>query len=142
LKALGLPGEPDQLVLGSDQVLEQEDGTILSKAGSRAEAAEQLRALRGREHRLHAAASLSLQGEAVWRDWESVTLTMRPFSDEFLEQYLDAEWEAVSGNVGVYRIEGRGAQLFDRVEGSHWAVLGMPLLPLLEELRDRGVLAS
>jgi len=142
LKALGLPGEPDQLVLGADQVLEQEDGTILSKAGSRAEAAEQLRALRGREHRLHSAASLALQGQVVWREWESAMLAMRPLSDRFLDTYLDAEWEAVGGNVGVYRIEGLGAQLFERVEGSHWAILGLPLLPLLDELRRRGVLTS
>lgn len=142
LKALSLPGGPDDLVLGSDQVLEQHDGTILSKASSRAEAAEQLRALAGREHRLHSAASLSYLGESVWRGLESATLRMRRLSDRFIESYLDQEWETVGGSVGVYRIEGPGAQLFEAVEGSHWAILGMPLLPLLEELRLRGVLTS
>ena len=140
LKALSLPGGTDDLVLGSDQVLEQDDGTILSKAGSRAQAEEQLRALSGREHRLHSAASLVRRGVSVWRGMETATLTMRPFTEAFLQSYLDREWEAVRFNVGVYRVEGLGAQLFERVEGSHWAILGLPLLPLLEELRDQGVL--
>jgi septum formation protein len=140
LKALSLPGGTDELVLGCDQVLEQQDGTILSKARSRTEAEEQLRALSGREHRLHAAASLAHRGQAVWRFMETATLAMRSFSDAFLQDYFDREWEAVRSNVGVYRVEGLGAQLFERVEGSHWAVLGLPLLPLLEELREQGVL--
>ena len=139
LKALSLPGGTDELVLGCDQILEQDDGSILSKARSRAEAAEQLRALRGREHRLHAAASLAHRGEGVWRGMESATLVMRTFSEAFLQSYLDREWEAVRFSVGVYRVEGPGAQLFERVEGSHWAILGLPLLPLLEELRVQGV---
>lgn len=142
LKALSLPGGPDDLVLGSDQVLEQADGSILSKAGSRAEAAEQLRALSGKTHRLHSAASLVQRGQAVWRGLETATLSMRSLSDDFIEAYLDKEWEAVGGSVGVYRIEGPGVQLFAGVEGSHWVVLGMPLLPLLEELRQQGVLTS
>jgi septum formation protein len=142
LKALSLPGGPEDLVLGSDQVLEQADGTILSKARSRAEGAEQLRALSGKEHRLHSAASLVLGGGAVWRGMETATLRMRSLSDGFIETYLDREWETVGSNVGVYRIEGPGAQLFESVEGSHWAILGMPLLPLLEALRTQGVLTS
>jgi septum formation protein len=73
---------------------------------------------------------------------ETATLRMRPLSDAYIESYLDQEWETVGGSVGVYRIEGPGAQLFESVEGSHWAVLGMPLLPLLEELRRHGILAS
>jgi septum formation protein len=142
LKALSLPGGPDDLVLGSDQVLEQADGTLLSKARSKAEAAEQLRALAGKEHRLHSAASLVQQGEAVWRGLETATLRMRRLSDEFIAAYLDREWEQVAGNVGVYRIEGPGVQLFEAVEGSHWAILGMPLLPLVAELRRLGVVTS
>ena len=142
LKALSLPGGPDDLVLGSDQVLEQADGTMLSKAGSRAEAAAQLRALSGKDHRLHSAASLAQQGHVLWRWLETATLRMRPLSDAYIESYLDQEWETVGGSVGVYRIEGPGAQLFESVEGSHWAFLGMPLLPLLEELRRHGILAS
>ena len=142
LKALSLPGRPDDLVLGSDQVLEQADGTMLSKAGSRSEASEQLRALSGKEHRLHSAASLVQQGQAVWRGMETATLRMRPLSEQFIETYLEQEWEEVGSSVGVYRIEGPGVQLFEKVEGSHWAILGMPLLPLLEELRGHGIMAS
>lgn len=139
LKALSLPGGPDDLVLGSDQVLEQADASILSKAGSRDGAAEQLRALSGKEHRLHSAASLALQGAVLWRALETATLRMRPLSNAFIERYLDQEWETVGESVGVYRIEGPGVQLFESVEGSHWAILGMPLLPLLEELRRHGI---
>jgi septum formation protein len=82
------------------------------------------------------------QGEAVWWHCETVTLTMRSFSDSFLRDYLDAEWEQIRWSVGGYRIEGPGAQLFERVEGSHFAILGLPLLPLLGYLRERGLLPS
>ena len=81
-------------------------------------------------------------GEAIWWHCETVELTMRPLSDAFLEDYLDREYEQVRWSVGGYRIEGLGAQLFERIEGSHFAVLGMPLLPLLAYLRERGLLAS
>ena len=133
---------PGALVLGSDQTLELADGTTLSKPGSRGELADQLRAMRGRRHWLHSAAVVMEAGAPLWRGCESVAMTMRPFGDAFLQAYLDAEYEAVRGNVGGYRIEGRGAQLFDKIEGSHFAVLGLPLLPLLAFLRSRGVMAS
>lgn len=142
LKALGLPAGADTLVLGSDQVLEQEDGSILSKARSFEEAAEQLRSLSGRAHRLHSAAVLVQSGKIVWRGTETVTMRMRSLSGGFLQDYLEREYQAVRFNVGCYRIEGPGVQLFEAVEGSHFAVLGLPLLPLLAELRTRGVLRS
>jgi septum formation protein len=141
LKALSVAALGD-LVLGSDQVLEREDGSILSKAGSREEAAGQLSSLAGRSHQLHSAAALAAGGQIVWRGMESVSLVVRRFSPAFLEQYLASEYEAVRFNVGAYRIEGMGAQLFERIEGSHFAILGMPLIPLLAELRRRGVIAS
>jgi septum formation protein len=134
--------ESDCLVLGSDQVLEQEDGTMLSKPGSREEAREQLSALAGRRHQLHSAAVLAEQSEVTWRSVETVGMTMRPLTDSFIESYLDAEFNSVRHNVGCYRIEGLGAQLFEKVEGNHFAVLGLPLLPLLAELRRRGMLSS
>ena len=140
LKALSVAAGDHMLVLGSDQTLEREDGSMLSKPESRYDALEQLRSLCGRTHRLHSAAVIVERGEAVWWHSETVVLTMRALSERFLEDYLDAEYEAVRGSVGGYRIEGRGAQLFDRVEGSHFAVLGLPLLPLLAYLRERGVL--
>ena len=141
-KALAVPPRADELVLGSDQTLERDDGTMLSKPASRGDAMEQLRSLRGRTHRLHSAAVVAEGGATVWSGSEAVTMTVRPLSDAFLEWYLDQEYEAIRWSVGGYRIEGLGAQLFERIEGSHFAILGMPLLPLLAYLRERGVLQS
>jgi septum formation protein len=132
----------DALVIGADQVLELDDGTILSKPGSREDALAQLHLLSGRTHRLHAAAVIAEKGERVWGETESVTLVVRPLGEAFLQAYLDREYEAVRWNVGSYRIEALGAQLFEKVEGSHSAVLGLPLLPLLAYLRERGLLQS
>jgi len=134
-------GAPD-LVLGSDQTLEFDDGTMLNKPASREQAFEQLRLLSGRVHRLHSAAAIVENNKTVWQQTETVTLTVRPLPDEFLQLYLDLEYEAIRWSVGGYRIEGLGVQLFERIEGSHFAVLGMPLLPLLGYLRQRGVLGS
>lgn len=132
----------DALVIGADQVLELDDGTMLSKPGSRGEALEQLRTLSGGTHYLHSAAVAVEKGERVWGETESVAMDVRPLGDAFLEAYLDAEYEAIRESVGGYRIEGLGAQLFEEVAGSHFAVLGLPLLPLLAYLRERGLLAS
>jgi septum formation protein len=140
LKALSVPSAPGDLVLGSDQTLEREDGSMLSKPRSREDARDQLRSLSGRTHLLHSAAVIAEGGEGVWWHSETVALTMRPLSDAFLESYLDAEYEHIRWSVGGYRIEGPGAQLFERIEGSHFAILGMPLLPLLGYLRERGLL--
>ncbi len=142
MKAKSAPAESDTLVIGADQVLELDDGTMLSKPSSREEALAQLRLLSGGTHYLHSAAVVVEGGERAWGETETVAMDVRTLSDEFLEAYLDAEYEAVRFNVGCYRIEGMGAQLFEEVEGSHFAVLGLPLLPLLDYLRDRGVLQS
>jgi septum formation protein len=142
LKALGAPAEADDLVLGSDQVLECADGSLLSKPQSRDDAFGQLSMLRGTTHRLHASAVVVQGGAAVWNATETVAMTMRPFSDAFLHAYLDRNFEAIRWSVGGYQIEGEGVQLFERIAGSHFAVLGMPLLPLLSYLRERGLVAS
>jgi septum formation protein len=142
LKALSARGGEHDLVLGADQVLERDDGSILSKPASREEAYDQLISLRGTAHRLHSAAVIALKGEAIWWGGETATLTMRPFTDSFLRDYLDREWEEVRFNVGGYRIEGPGVQLFENIEGSHFAILGLPLLPLLSYLRECGLLTS
>jgi len=134
--------EADALVIGADQILERDDGTILSKPVSRDDSLAQLRSLSGRTHHLHSAAVIAENGERIWGATESVALAVRPLGDAFLEDYLDREYEAVRWNVGGYRIEGMGAQLFERIEGSHFAVLGLPLLPLLAFLRERGMLQS
>jgi len=142
LKALSVAPQEGVLVLGSDQTLELDDGTMLSKPKSRDDAMAQLRSLSGRTHLLHSAAVVVEGGQGVWWHSESVAMTMRTLGDAFLEDYLDKEYEAIRWSVGGYRIEGLGAQLFERVEGSHFAILGMPLLPLLAYLRTRGILTS
>jgi septum formation protein len=142
LKAGAAEASPGALVLGADQVLELGTGAILSKPASRDEAREQLRAMAGRTHWLHSAAAIAEGGRPAWSALESVAMTMRPLTDGFIESYLDREYEAVRWNVGGYRIEGEGVQLFDKIEGSHFAILGLPLLPLLAYLRERGVLAG
>jgi len=142
MKAKSVAATPDALILGADQVLELDGGHMLSKPGSRAEALDQLRGLSGRMHHLHSGAVVVENGERVWGTTESVALSVRPLGEAFLEAYLDAEYEAIRSSVGGYRIEGPGAQLFESVEGSHFAVLGLPLLPLLAFLRERGLLAS
>jgi septum formation protein len=142
LKALSVEAGEECLVLGSDQTLETADGTLLGKPASRDEAWGQLALLRGSIHHLHSAAVIAEAGEAIWWHCETAALTMRSFSDGFLRDYLDSEWEQIRWSVGGYRIEGPGAQLFEKVEGSHFAILGLPLLPLLGYLRERGLLQS
>ena len=133
---------PGALVLGGDQVLVTDDGVLLDKPASRGDAEAQLRMLSGRRHRLIAAAVVAEQGRPVWRAVEEVTLTMRVLGDAFITDYLESEWPAIAGCVGCYRIEGQGIQLFSRIEGSHFAILGLPMLALLGYLRDRGMLKA
>ena len=138
LKALRVSASrPGDLVLGADQVLVC-DGALLSKAETLADAAAQLTILRGKPHTLISALALARDGAVVWRHAEEARLRMRDFSDAFLESYLKAEGEEVLGSVGCYRLEGPGAQLFDRVEGDYFSILGLPLLPLLAVLRRTG----
>jgi septum formation protein len=142
MKAKSVAAAGDALVIGADQVLELDDGTMLGKPASRDQALAQLRALSGQTHYLHSAAVAVEKGERVWGETESVAMDVRPLGEDFLQAYLAAEFEAIRESVGGYRIEGLGAQLFEEVEGSHFAVLGLPLLPLLAYLRERGLLLS
>lgn len=143
LKALKVSQrEPQALVLGSDSLAVLEDGTILDKPESRDEAAEHLRLMSGKRHDLVSAAVIAEGGRAVWRHVDRARMFVRPLSPAFIEAYLDAEWPAIAGCVGCFRIEGPGVQLFSRIEGSQFTVLGMPLLPLLSYLRERGVLLA
>ena len=142
LKAKSVVAPADTLVLGSDQTLERADGEILGKPGSLAAARDQLLSLRGAEHKLHSGAVLVRNGERLWGCVESVTMSVRDFSTRFIDDYLAREGDAVTGSAGAYRVEGLGAQLFERIEGSHFAILGLPLVPLLGELRKRGVVTS
>ncbi|QNA85848.1 Maf-like protein [Sphingomonas sp. So64.6b] len=143
LKALKVSQrDGESLVLGSDSIVALEDGTMLDKPVDRAQAADHLRRLSGKRHELVSAAVMAEQGRAVWRIVDRAKMHVRPLSASFIETYLDAEWPAISGCVGCYRIEGPGAQLFSRIEGSQFTVLGMPLLPVLDYLRVRGVLPA
>lgn len=140
LKALRVSrARPQSLVVGADQTLVC-NGVQFDKPPDLAHARAQLQALRGRTHELVSAAVAVRGGAAIWRVTQSARLTMRPFSDGFLDGYLAAVGEEVLGGVGAYRIEGLGAQLFSRVEGDLFTVLGYPLLPCLEFLRDQELL--
>jgi septum formation protein len=132
---------PEALVIGADQLLVCE-GRWFDKPPDMAAARAQLLALRGRPHELMTAMVCWRGGQRVWQHLARPRLTMREFSEEFLDAYLAAEGEAVLGSVGAYRLEGIGVQLFSAVEGEHSAILGLPLLPLLGFLRQHGVLAG
>ncbi|HKF63595.1 MAG TPA: Maf family protein [Dongiaceae bacterium] len=142
LKALRVsPRHPGLIVLGADQILECE-GQRFDKPEDLAAARAQLRALEGRRHRLISALVALRDGQRLWHHCGEALLTMRRFSGAFLESYLAAAGPAVLGSVGAYQLEGRGAQLFTRVEGDYFTVLGLPLLPLLDFLRLQGELAA
>ena len=128
-------------VLGSDQTLAF-DGGLVSKARSLDEARARLKTMRGKTHQLHSGAALATRGQVVWTGVDTVQMRMRDFSDAFLDAYLATEGEALLSCVGAYRLEGMGAQLFEAVEGDYFTVLGLPLWPVLAELRRAGVLAA
>jgi septum formation protein len=140
-KALAVAAPADALVLGSDSTVEI-DGRRFSKPRDRAEAAVHLRAFSGRTMTLASGAALARDGAVVWSHAETARLTVRTLSDAFIESYLAAEWPEVAGCVGVFRIEAMGVQLFEAIEGSHFTVLGLPLLSVLAALRRYGELAA
>ncbi len=132
---------PESTVLGCDQVLElgQE---ILSKPVTPADALAQLRRLSGKTHKLLSAAVLYHEGQPVWRHVGEVRLTMRVVSDAYLQDYVARNWESIRHAVGAYKLEEEGARLFSAISGDYFTVLGLPLLPLLGYLGDRGLIAS
>jgi septum formation protein len=132
---------PDTLVIGADQLLAAGDDWH-DKPYTIAEARLQLQSLRGRTHVLATAVCVLRDGERLWQAASSPELTMREFSGAFLDDYIAAEGEDILGSVGAYRLESRGIQLFSRMTGDHFAVLGLPLFELLEFLRSRGALLS
>lgn len=138
VKALSISNRRGGFVLGADQMLAIE-GDTLDKPKDMAEARQHLQRLRGREHHLICAAVVARDGAVIWRHIDTPRLRMRNFSDAFLDAYLDQAGEEVLTSVGAYQLEGLGAQLFERVEGDYFSVLGLPLLPLLGFLREHAI---
>lgn len=141
LKAIAVSQRhPDALVIGSDQMLDC-NGVWFEKPADRDHARASLKALAGRDHRLVTSAVVARAGGRIWHTAQTVRMRMRPLTDAYLENYLDAVGDAALASVGAYQLEGLGAQLFTAVEGDYFTVLGLPLLPLLDFLRVHGVLA-
>jgi septum formation protein len=141
LKAVKVSRARPGLVIGADQTLEL-DGALYDKAESLEEARARLQAFRGKRHRLHAAVVVARDGAPIWREVDTTTLTMRPFTDDFLEGYLERNAQAALASVGCYQLEGEGAQLFEKVEGDYFSILGLPLFGLLDLLRRHGELTA
>jgi len=133
--------QPDALVIGADQVLDL-DGTLFSKAADRADARHQLEQLRGRSHTLISAVAVMHGGHLAWEAADTATLSVRAFTHDFLDAYLAWHGDETLTTVGCYRLEGLGVQLFERIDGDHFTILGLPLLPLLGYLRTQGVLIT
>jgi nucleoside triphosphate pyrophosphatase len=130
---------PDATVIGADQILALGD-ELLDKPGDLAAARVQLERLRGKTHRLISAVVVAEAGKVLWTHVDEAVLTMRPFSREFLDRYVAQAGPGLCQIVGAYEIEGPGIQLFEHVEGDHFTIIGLPLVPLLAELRSRGVI--
>lgn len=142
LKAVKISARrPDALVLAADQVLEL-DGALLSKPADLGAARVHLERLSGRSHRLISALNIAAAGGSVWRHRDQAVLTVRTLSDGFIDSYLETVGDTALSSVGCYQLEGVGAQLFSCIEGDYFTVLGLPLLPVLDYLRSRGVLPS
>lgn len=141
VKAVKVSSRRPGWIIGADQTLEL-DGRLYDKAGSLDEARQRLRLLRGKTHKLHAAVVVAQDGAPIWREVVTAALTMRDFSDSFLEAYLAEEGDQALGSVGCYRLEGPGAQLFSKIEGDYFSILGLPLMGLLDLLRRHGALTA
>jgi septum formation protein len=140
LKAIRVSNKRDGLVIGADQTLDL-DGALVDKAESLTGARARLQSLGGRPHVLHSAVVVARDGQPIWREVKSARMTMRAFSDEFLDGYIAREGEHLLGSVGCYRLEGEGVQLFDRIDGDYFTILGLPMLGLLDLLRRYAIVA-
>ncbi|UKK83027.1 Maf family protein [Sphingopyxis sp. BSN-002] len=130
---------PGVTVLGADSTLALDDGSMLTKPATPEEAADHLRRMAGTRHRLFSAAVAARDGAPVWRAIGEAKLWLRPLSEAFIADYVAQNWDSIRWTVGCYEIEGAGVQLFDRVEGDPWTIIGMPMLPLLAWLRANGL---
>jgi septum formation protein len=132
---------PESLVIGADQVLALGSQTF-DKAHSIEAARERIEMLNGKTHELHSAVALAQAGVVVWQHLSTATLTMRKMSESFIDSYLQFAGRALFSSVGAYELEGSGVQMFERIDGDYFTILGLPLLPLLAELRNRKAIAS
>ena len=142
LKALKISRDfPGHLIVGADQMLEC-NGVWFDKPADMSHARAHLSALRGKTHMLQNAVCVARSGTIIWHYTNSASLEMRAFSDEFLDEYLQKAGENILSSVGAYQLEGIGSQLFNRVEGDFFSILGLPLLPLIDFLRGHGIVKS
>jgi septum formation protein len=140
-KALAVAWERDELVIGCDQTLEFE-GALFDKPKDMGEARERLLAMRGKSHQLHSAVVVARGNDIRYRELDTTQLTMRDFSEAWLDGYLERVGEGILTSVGCYQLEGEGVQLFERIEGDFFSILGLPLMGLLEFLRGQKVIGS
>jgi len=142
LKAIRVSrSRPGALVIGADQTLDL-DGGLFDKVETMDEARERLQLLRGKTHKLHSAVVVARDGQAIWREVPSAKLTMRNVSDAFIDRYLAARGDDILGSVGCYQLENEGVQLFSRIEGDYFTILGLPLMGLFDFLRLHGALET
>jgi len=140
-KALAVSSRRPGKIIGADQTLEFE-GRLFDKVGSTEAATERLLMMRGAEHVLHTAAVVAESGTIIWRGEESPRLSMRKFTDAFLNAYMARNGDKVLSSVGCYQIEGEGLQLFEKIDGDYFSILGLPLLPMMAFLRSVGVISE
>ena len=138
-KAVKVSARRPGLVIGADQTLDL-DGVLYDKARTEAEARERLLAMRGQTHKLHSAVVVAQDGQPIWRELSTASLRMRTFTAAFLDGYMRRQASVVTSSVGGYHLEGEGLQLFDRIDGDYFTILGLPMLGLLDLLRRHGVL--
>lgn len=142
-KAVGLSKcVGSQMVLGGDQVLALENGDMLDKPADKNDAKSHLLRMSGSKHKLYSAAVMAEQGSVIWRHIDIATMSMRRLSEDFIDRYVEEEWDHIRHCVGCYEIEGKGVQLFLNIGGSQFTIMGLPLLALLEFLRMRGTMPS
>ena len=140
VKALSIV-EPAMIIIGADQTLSC-GNMIFHKPATHERAQQQLIELRGKTHRLHSGVACAQNGKIIWSHLDTATLTMRDFSDPFLQTYMDIRGTDILNCVGCYQLENRGVQLFDKIDGDYFTILGLPLLPLLAFLRKTGAIAA
>lgn len=141
MKAVKVSTKRPGLVIGADQTLDL-NGRLIDKAVSLGEARARLLELRGTTHKLHSAVVIARDGQPIWRVVESAKLSVRPFSEAWLDRYIERRGEALLWSVGCYELENEGVQLFDKIEGDYFTILGLPLIGLLDFLRLHGALAA